>query len=98
MKKRYIDVAIKSALKAGFYAKKRKGKIRILGDKLPEHPNPFNDQKLEKNKMPKLKFRDLRERKAFMLDKYKLVSKKTKRGMTYFAVTKAPSGTMSSTS
>lgn len=42
--------------------------------------------------MPKLKFRDLKRKKNFMTDKYKLKGKRTKRGMRYFAVTKAPSG------
>ena len=42
--------------------------------------------------MPKLKFYDLRKRKSFMTDKFRLTSKRTKRGMTYFAVAKAPSG------
>ena len=45
--------------------------------------------------MPKLKFRDLKRRKNFTTDKYRLTSKKTKKGVTYFAVTKAPSGTAS---
>ena len=43
----------------------------------------------------KLRFYDLRKRKSFMTDKYKLTSKRTKKGMRYFAVTKAPSGTES---
>ena len=33
MKKKYIDVAVESALKAGDYAKKRKGKIRSISYK-----------------------------------------------------------------
>jgi len=41
--------------------------------------------------MKKLKFYDLKNRKAFWSDKYKLVKKKK----THFAVTKAPSGTES---
>ncbi len=45
--------------------------------------------------MLKLKFYDLKKRKAFMTDKYRITSKKTKRGMTYFAVTTAPSGVAS---
>ena len=43
--------------------------------------------------MPKLKFYDLRKRKSFMTNRFRLTSKRTKRGMTYFAVAKAPSGT-----
>ena len=42
--------------------------------------------------MPKLKFFDLKKRKAFLSDKYVLTSKRTKYGMRYFAVTNAPSG------
>ena len=42
--------------------------------------------------MPQLKFRDLRKKKSFTTDKFRLTAKKTKRGMVYFAVTKAPSG------
>ena len=42
--------------------------------------------------MPQLKFMDLRKRKVFLTDKYRLTAKRTKRGMTYFAVAKAPSG------
>ena len=45
--------------------------------------------------MPKLKFYDLSKRKSFMTDKYKLKSKKTKRGMRYFAIATAPSKTES---
>ena len=44
--------------------------------------------------MPKLKFFDLRKRKAFTSDKYVFKTKRntrTKR-MTYFAVANAPSG------
>lgn len=42
--------------------------------------------------MPQLKFYDLKKRKSFTSDRYKLVSKKTKTGMRYFAIAKAPSG------
>lgn len=45
--------------------------------------------------MKKLKFYDLRKRKSFMTNKYKFTSKRTKRGMVYFAVAKSPSGTPS---
>ena len=45
--------------------------------------------------MPKLKFYDLKKRKSFNSDKYKLTSKRTKSGMKYFAVTQAPSKTES---
>jgi len=38
--------------------------------------------------MPKLKFYDLKARKAFMTDKFKIVVRKNRR----FAVAKAPSG------
>lgn len=42
--------------------------------------------------MPQINFRDLKARKAFTTDKFRLTAKRTKRGMTYFAVAKAPSG------
>jgi len=42
--------------------------------------------------MTQLKFRDMKSRKNFLTDKYKLISKKTKIGVRYFAVAKAPSG------
>jgi len=42
--------------------------------------------------MPKLNFFDMKSRKKFVTNKYKLVSKKTKKGVKYFAVTKSPSG------
>jgi len=42
--------------------------------------------------MPKLKFYDLKRRKSFVTDKYKLVTKRTRSGMRKFAVAKAPSG------
>ena len=45
--------------------------------------------------MPKLKFYDLKRKKSFTTDKYRLTSKRTKTGMRYFAVTKAPSKTES---
>ena len=41
--------------------------------------------------MKRLKFYDLKRRKSFTTDKYRLTSKRTKKGMRYFAVTKAPS-------
>ena len=46
-------------------------------------------------KMPELKFRDLPKKKNFTTDKYELTSKRTKRGIVYFAIAKAPSGTES---
>jgi len=42
--------------------------------------------------MPKLKFYDMKGKKSFETDKWKLISKNTKRGVTHFAVAKAPSG------
>jgi len=42
--------------------------------------------------MPKLKFYDLKSRKNFETDKFRITSKRTKRGVTYFAVTISPSG------
>jgi len=42
--------------------------------------------------MPKLKFYDVKKKKGFTSDKFRLMSKKTRGGMRYFAVTKAPSG------
>ena len=42
--------------------------------------------------MPKLKFYDVKGKKAFYSDKYKLVVKRTKSGNRKFAVTTAPSG------
>lgn len=45
--------------------------------------------------MPKLTFMDLVRKKKFSTDRYRLVSKRTKRGMRYFAVAKAPSGNQS---
>ena len=42
--------------------------------------------------MPNLKFYDLKKKKSFTTDKYRFTSKRTKRGMTYFVVAKAPSG------
>ncbi len=42
--------------------------------------------------MPSLRFYDVKGKKKFMSDKYKLTSKKTKTGMRYFAVSNAPSG------
>jgi hypothetical protein len=43
-------------------------------------------------KLEKLKFYDVKGKKKFTSDKYKYVTKKTKRGPVRFAVTKAPSG------
>ena len=40
----------------------------------------------------KLKFYDLKKKKAFTSTNYKVTSKKTKKGIRYFAITKAPSG------
>ena len=45
--------------------------------------------------MPQLKFYDLRTRKSFTTDKFKLESKNTKRGRKYFAIAIAPSGVKS---
>lgn len=47
--------------------------------------------------MPQLKFYDLKKKKGFTADKYQIKSKKNTRTgkMSYFAVTKAPSGIMS---
>jgi len=42
--------------------------------------------------MPQLKFMDMKLRKNFSTDKFKLISKKTKAGVRYFAVAVAPSG------
>ena len=42
--------------------------------------------------MTKLKFYDLKSKKTFTTDKFKVVRKKTKRGFTCFAIAKAPSG------
>ena len=42
--------------------------------------------------MPKLKFYDMKKRKAFVTDNYRLISKRTKHGMRYFAIATAPSG------
>lgn len=42
--------------------------------------------------MPQLKFYDLKKRKSFTTDKYKLISKNVRGMKRYFAVTKAPSG------
>jgi hypothetical protein len=45
--------------------------------------------------MPKLKFYDLKKKKSFESDKYKLITKKTSKGTKYFAVCKNPSNTES---
>ena len=42
--------------------------------------------------MPKLKIYNVKTKKFFTTDKYKLISKKTKSGIRYFAVAKSPSG------
>ena len=42
--------------------------------------------------MPKLKFYDVKGKKSFYSDKYKLVVKRTKSGNRKFAVADAPSG------
>lgn len=42
--------------------------------------------------MPKLKFYDLKKKKSFTTNRYKFTKKKTKTGMRYFAIAKAPSG------
>ena len=42
--------------------------------------------------MPKLKFYDMKVKKAFTTDKYVFISKKTRAGMRYFAIANAPSG------
>lgn len=43
-------------------------------------------------RMPKLKFYDVKGKKSFTTDRYKFTSKRTKAGMRYFAIAKAPSG------
>lgn len=45
--------------------------------------------------MPKLKFYDLRKKKSFTTDKFKVKNKRVKGKMRKFAVAKAPSGTES---
>jgi hypothetical protein len=45
--------------------------------------------------MPTLKFYDVKKKKTFTSDKFKLTTKKTKSGMRYFAVTTSPAGTQS---
>jgi len=42
--------------------------------------------------MPVLKFYDVKAKKSFRTDKYRLVTKRTRSGMRKFAVAKAPSG------
>ena len=42
--------------------------------------------------MPKLKFYDMKSKKAFTTDKYKIVNKKVRGKMRRFAVADAPSG------
>ena len=45
-----------------------------------------------KNGKEKLKFYDVKAKKGFTSTKYKIVTKKTKRGLVNFAVSDAPSG------
>lgn len=45
--------------------------------------------------MPNLKFYDVKGKKSFVTDKYKLISKKVRSGIRYFAIAKAPSGIQS---
>ena len=42
--------------------------------------------------MPQLKFYDVKGKRKFTADKYRLTAKKTRGGMRYFAIAKAPSG------
>jgi len=42
--------------------------------------------------MEKLKFYDLKKKKSFVTDKFKIITVKTKAGLRYQAVTTAPSG------
>jgi hypothetical protein len=42
--------------------------------------------------MPKIKFYDVKGKKSFMSDKFKLVRKLNKKRVTHFAVADAPSG------
>lgn len=42
--------------------------------------------------MPKIKFYDVKGKKAFMSNKFKLTSKRAKGRTVYFAVANAPSG------
>jgi len=42
--------------------------------------------------MPELKFYDVKGKESFMSDEFRLVSKETKKGTSYFAIAKAPSG------
>jgi len=42
--------------------------------------------------MNKVTFYDLKTKKKFETNTYKLISKKTKNGMRYFAVSNSPSG------
>lgn len=43
----------------------------------------------------RLDFYDLRKKKKFFSTNYKLLRKKTKKGVRYFAITKSPNGTES---
>ena len=42
--------------------------------------------------MLKLKFYDVKGKKSFMSDRFRLTSKRTSKRVTYFAVANAPSG------
>lgn len=42
--------------------------------------------------MPKIKFYDVKKKKSFIANKFVLKSKRTTKGMRFFAVAKAPSG------
>jgi len=42
--------------------------------------------------MPKLKFYDVKKKKAFTSNKYRFTKKNTRAGVRYFAIAKAPSG------
>jgi len=46
--------------------------------------------------MPNLKFYDLKGKKSFTTDDFKLKKKQTKKGIRHFATTKAPSGVKAS--
>ena len=42
--------------------------------------------------MPNLKFYDVKGKESFTSDEFKLITKKTKIGIRYFAIAEAPSG------
>lgn len=42
--------------------------------------------------MPRIKFYDVKGKKSFTTDKFTFKSKRTRAGMRYFAIAKAPSG------